>query len=205
MHGQWDSNGLDELVAEAQAGDREALALLWERALPVTRARVWRSLDHLRGSDVAFYDADDLMQDLYLDFHLWLASISPGSPYDALQQWAYRLPLALKGILRRPPLRLGRFRREQALEVPGEDDSDEADNLPGCAPDPADFALRKEQTERVQEAMRTLPRCHRRLLWMRYGQEASVQEMASRLGWPPARVYQGLRAARERLWQALSV
>jgi len=197
-----DPTHLETLASAAQAGDREALAALWEMALPLTRAHALRALARLRRGEVPFYDADDLMQDLYLDFHCWLMAAPAGGEYDILQRWAYRLPTALGSILRRPPLRLGGPHREQPLEPPTEEGGERDKELPGRTPDPVQVLVRRERVERLRTALACLDPRERRLLWLRYGREATAREIATSLGLEPGKVHQHLRAARERLWRA---
>lgn len=205
MNVRHDTAQLEALASVARAGDGEALARLWELALPVTRSRARHALARLRCGEVPFYDADDLMQDLYLDFHGWLMAAPTDGDYDVLQRWAYRLPMALAGILRRPPLRL-HTHREQALEAPGGEEAGEgANELPGCGPDLVQALLQRERLESLRTALSVLSPGDRRLLWLRYGQEGTAREIAGSLGLVPEQVHRHLRAAREQLWQALIV
>lgn len=196
-----DPEHLEALAARARAGDRDALVCLWNLALPMTRARARHALQRLRQGEVPFYDAEDLLQDLFLEFHQWLLGEDDGpEPYDLLQWWSYRLPTVLRGLLRRPPLRLGAAKREQAWA--GDEAAEEM--WPSSGPEPLQEALREEQRARVRAALARLAPEERDLLWRRYACEERVSDMARALGWKPGEVHRALRVARECLWKALA-
>ncbi|MGQ9566629.1 MAG: sigma-70 family RNA polymerase sigma factor [Anaerolineae bacterium] len=208
-HKRHDPAHLEALVSRARAGDREALARLWYLALPVTRARARRALHRLALGEVPFYDAEDLLQDLFLEFHRWLMQGPEDPHHDVLQRWSYRLPTVLRSLLRRPPLRLGAFCREQAWEAQeasdagGDDGEPWAEAWPAPGPGPAQQVLQSEQLAQARAALASLAPEERELLWRRYGREEPVAEIARALGWAPGKVHRALRAARARLWKAL--
>ncbi|MBC7224859.1 MAG: hypothetical protein H5T59_11410, partial [Anaerolineae bacterium] len=179
-----DPEQLEALAAQARAGDPDALAALWDLVLPVTCARARRALQRLQWGEVPFYDADDLLQDLFLEFHRWLREEPRGrGPYDLLQRWSYRLPSVLRGLLRRPPLRLGAEKREQAWEDDGAEEG-----WPAPGPGPLQEALRGEQRARVRAALARLAPEERDLLWRRYAWEEPVSDLARALGRKPGEV-----------------
>lgn len=198
---------LETLASRARAGDRDALACLWDLALPVTRTRVRPTLRRLAQGEVPFYDADDLLQDLFLEFHRWLVQGPADSCHDLLQRWSYRLPAVLRSLLRRPPLRLGMPRREQAWDGPNspEEDGGEtpAEAWPAPGPEPLQQVLRGEGLARARAALASLAPEDQDLLWRRYGREEPVAQIARALGWTPGEVHGALRAARTRFWKAL--
>ncbi len=198
---------LKALAMRARAGDRDALARLWDLALPVTRARARPILCRLAQGEIPFYDADDLLQDLFLEFHRWLEQGPADSRHDLLQRWSYRLPAALRSLLRRPPVRLGAPQREQAWEgtgSPGEDEGEApAEDWPAPGPEPLQHVLQGEGVARARAALVSLTPQARDLLWRRYGREEAVAEIARALGWTPEEVHRALRTARSRLWKAL--
>ncbi len=87
---------------------------LWQRARGVALRRCAGTLARLARGDGGFYDADDLMQDLFLEF--WrLVSALAGKPVGEL--WSAWESLLWRGgirILRRRPQRLWR-RREMSV------------------------------------------------------------------------------------------
>lgn len=197
---------LETLASSARAGDRDSLAHLWHLALPVTRARARSVLRRLAQGEVPFYDADDLLQDLFLEFHRWLMQGPGDGPHDVLQQWSYRLPTVLRSLLRRPPLRLG-AQREQAWVGPDHADEDDVgtpvEARPAPGPEPLQQTLQREEIEGACAALTALSPEDRDLLWRRYDREEPVARIARALGWTPEEVHRALRKARLRLWKAL--
>lgn len=207
MPRHYDPVHLEALASRARTGDRDALARLWDLALPVTRARARPTLRRLAQGEVPFYDAEDLLQDLFLEFHRWLVQGSADGHHDLLQRWSYRLPAVLRSLLRRPPVRLGVPRRERAWEEPNFPEEDggatPAEAWPDPGPEPLQQVLQGEGVARARAALASLAPEDRDLLWRRYGREEPVAEIARALGWAPEQVHRALRAARARLWKAL--
>lgn len=197
---------LEALASRALAGDRDSLARLWDLALPVTRARARPTLRRLAQGEVPFYDPEDLLQDLFLEFHRWLMGRAADDRHDLLQRWSYRLPTVLRSLLRRPPLRLG-AQREQAWVGPDHADEDNGGTLaeawPAPGPEPLQQTLQREEIERARAALTSLAPEEQDLLWRRYGREEPVAQIARALGWTPGEVHRALRKARLRLWKAL--
>ncbi|MGC8838219.1 MAG: RNA polymerase sigma factor [Anaerolineae bacterium] len=207
---RYDPAYLEALASSARAGDRDALARLWDLALPVTRARARHALRRLAQGEVPFYDAEDLLQDLFLEFHRWLVETPADGHHDLLQRWSYRLPMVLRSLLRRPPLRLGVPWREEAwqgLARHGEADEEGPERpeeaWPAPGPGLVQQVLQGEEVAQARAALATLTPEDRGLLWRRYGCEEPVAEIARALGWTPEEVHRALRTARARLWKAL--
>ena len=202
---------LEALASRARAGDRDSLARLWHLALPVTRARARPALLRLERGEAPFYDAEDLLQDLFLEFHCWLMQGPGDGSYDVLQRWSHHLPTVLRHLLRRPPLRLGVPWREEAWPGPGhpgeaDEDGSEGpgEDWPAPGPGPVQQVLQGEEVAQARAALATLAPEDRDLLWRRYGCEEPVAEIARALGQTPGEVHRALRAARARLWKALA-
>ncbi|MGP8248878.1 MAG: RNA polymerase sigma factor [Candidatus Dormibacteria bacterium] len=59
---------------------------------------------------------------------------------------------------------------------------DEAVQIPDTGPSPADVVVTREQVRGVWELSKTLPASQRRALWLRYGEELELKEIAAQMG-----------------------
>jgi RNA polymerase sigma-70 factor (ECF subfamily) len=59
---------------------------------------------------------------------------------------------------------------------------DEAAQVPDTGPNPADVVVSREQVRQVWELSKTLPASQRRALWLRYGEELELKEIAAQMG-----------------------
>lgn len=90
--------------------------------------------------------------------------------------------------------------RKQRREVTGAFEENLADNLPG----PEDLWLAKEESQGVAEILQVLPEHYRQVLYLRYHQDLSYEEIASVLKITSSRVKTYLHRGKERLRQELA-
>ncbi len=97
----------------------EELLRLWERGRRMALACCFRSLHSLRRGYGGFYEADDLWQDLFLEFwelaRRWYSGPTPRCVDHLWAAWRRRLQRGGYRVLRRRPQRLWR-RREKAVD-----------------------------------------------------------------------------------------
>ncbi len=207
--------------AGCEVDARRRAEALWPEARAMALRRCRDALYRLRRGDGGFYDHDDLLQDLFLEF--WALLQRPefaGLPDEALT-WAHE-PLriawskALWGgglrILRRAPQRL--WRRFEQPCPPAWLDGGAYEPQPrgqaGGTPRPPQGALVGEDGARVAErvaqlaaleaALWRLRPSQRQALYMAAVQGLPAQAVAAQLGLPSAAaVRQRLRAARRQV------
>jgi len=59
---------------------------------------------------------------------------------------------------------------------------DEAAHVPDSGPNPADVVVSRDQVRHVWELSKTLPASQRLALWLRYGEELELKEIAAQMG-----------------------
>jgi RNA polymerase sigma-70 factor (ECF subfamily) len=59
---------------------------------------------------------------------------------------------------------------------------DEAAQVPDAGPNPADVVIAREQVRHVWDLSKSLPASQRLALWLRYGEELELREIAQRMG-----------------------
>ena len=169
------------LILRLQAGDLDALGLLYDRH----RAAVYRTaVAILRDSDVA----EDLLQDVFLRLHTYAASVKPDLP---LAPWLYRVTINLCYTW---------FARRRWLAPLDE----VLEKLIGPArhrPEPA--AEQHDARVVMQQAIDALPFNQRVVVILHYLNDLSLQEIAEILKCPVGTVKSRLYYARESLRQQL--
>lgn len=164
---------LDELVARARGGDREAFAAL---------------VDHGRSGALAYarllvgdvHRAEDVVQEAFV---LALTRLDQLAEPAAFLGW-------LRTLVRTAARRLVRRRRPDLFDPA-------ADEPPGPADDPRDEVAAGEARERVRDALAGLPDRQRALVERYYVEGRSVGEIAATLGLPEGTVKRHLHEARE--------
>jgi len=114
---------------------------LWERGRRMAAARCSGTLRSLRGGKGGFYEADDLWQDLFLDFwalvRRWHEGPPPRRVEDLWAAWRRHLWQGGRRVLRRRPQRLWRGCDQpvdpQELELDG-DPPEGDDDCPALTP-----------------------------------------------------------------------
>ncbi|HWQ89055.1 MAG TPA: RNA polymerase sigma factor [Desulfitobacteriaceae bacterium] len=92
------------------------------------------------------------------------------------------------------------YLRKQRREIAGAVEETLADSLPG----PEELWLAKEESQGVAAILRALPEHYRQVLYLRYHQDLSYEEIASVLKIPASRVKTYLHRGKERLRQELA-
>lgn len=147
----------EELAREAQAGSRrsfEELALRYKRRLFVyLRPRL--------GSD---QDAEDMVQETFLKLFRNIGSYDPAFRFST---WLYTSAnrLAISSY-RKKKIAVGRLRAEEAGELA----------------DPEGGTAGESESMGLWDAARTLGGNQFRVLWLRYGEELTIEEIAGALG-----------------------
>jgi RNA polymerase sigma-70 factor (ECF subfamily) len=149
----------DGLVAQAQAGDREAFGTLFQLRVPDVTRYVSRIL---RGSDAV----EDAAAETFLRAWESLPRLREPDRFDA---WLFRIAhhVATDELRRRPTAQL----------VTAEQTPDAA-----ATSDPEAAALVQQETERLREALLTLPDRQREVLVLRHFGGRSDAEVAAQLG-----------------------
>lgn len=172
-------DAIDPLVERARAGDAAAFGEIFR----LYEGDVKRVCRRFLGSD----GAEDAAAEVFLRARRGLAGHRPERP---LRPW-------LVGIAGHHCIDLLRRRKlEAALFEPGEAD-DAA--LASAAPSPLQYALRREERERVERALDALPKKYRLPLALRYFGDLEYEEIARLLGVERTQVATLLFRARQRL------
>jgi RNA polymerase sigma-70 factor (ECF subfamily) len=193
-----------DLLAQAQAGDRAATDRLLERHRQALRQMVQMRLDPRLRQRV---DVSDVVQEVLVEasrrlqeylaqptlpYHLWLRQIAQDRIIDAYRRH--------RGSSKRS------LDRERALELPADaahSTQDLVQQLVGRELTPAQAAVQAELAQLVAAAIRQLPPQDAEILLMRHYEQLSNQEIAQALGLtePAAsmRYLRALRRLKERL------
>lgn len=170
-----------ETVLRAQAGDGEAFGRLVEQY----SAGIYRLCLGLCGNG---FDAEDAVQETFIDAFLYLGSLSDPD----------RFPAWLRSIARRKAARKLASRRYD------EDIDALADFLPSSEASPLDLLLDRENGGRVAEAFGRLSEKRRVVAELFYLRGMRVREIAARLNLKENTVKSRLYDAREQLRKELS-
>lgn len=168
----------EQLVSEAQGGSADAFDKLVERY----GERLFRFLLARCGS---YADAEDVMQDSFINAYRYLDSYNPRWQFST---WLYRIAIR----------RVQKYgaRHRQADEDPAE--------LATDAPDPLEQCLLASERENLWlTAKRLLSADSYTALWLRYAEDMSVRDVARALGRPQSWVKVVLLRARRRLGREL--
>jgi RNA polymerase sigma-70 factor (ECF subfamily) len=169
----------DALVTLARAGSSEAFdELVGRYQAPVTRLayRLTRDAD----------EAKDVAQDAFLRAFRRLETFHPDRPFA---RWLFV-------IARNASLDAIRRRRRAATLPSGDDLTVELG--------PEDYALRNDESERVQHALDALPEHYRSVLQLYYVSDLRYREIADALGIPLGTVKTYLSRAKRRLREELA-
>lgn len=170
----------DELVRQAQAGDREAYGALVCRYYTGVVQVVYRMCGQAQL-------AEDAAQEAFLRAWLKLPSFQPRGSFRG---WLYRIALNAA---------LDALRRKPAAGLEDEETALLADPQPG----PEAAVLAKELSQRVQSAVQALPEGVRAVVLLREYGSLSYQEISDALGIPLGTVMSRLNFGRSKLRQAL--
>jgi len=178
-----------KLIADAQAGDMDAFAALFEALRPMAFAVASR----LIGPD----DADDVVMEAYLK--AWQA-LPRFSGRSSLKTWLYRIThnCALDMIRARDR------RKERVAQEPAEESGRTLETLPDeTARAPDEDTVRAELAGEVREALVRLSREHRLTLEFRFADGLSYAEIAAATGVSIGTVMSRLFNAKRKLRRVL--
>lgn len=161
-------------LPEAQAGSREALGQVLEACRGYLLLIAQQELDPALQAKGG---ASDLVQQTFLEAQKDLACFRGSTP-EALLGWMRRLLLNNLANFRRDFRRIKRrVSREVPLLVTDSSRSGDA-GLSAGTPSPSVAVMRLEQTEALERALERLPEDYRRVIYLRYREERSFEEIA---------------------------
>jgi RNA polymerase sigma-70 factor (ECF subfamily) len=193
----------DELLRRARRGDREALGRLLEAQRATLRRLAERQLD---GRVAVRVDASDIIQQTFLEAHRSFPQFAGRDARD-LAAW-------LRGILDhkaagavRDHARLQKrdVRRERPVDDCRGDSAPGKQELEAGHSSPSQKAVRREEEERLTEALAALPEDQREAVRLRHLEGRPLDEIARRLGRTAAAtaglIKRGMQALRRRMRQ----
>ncbi|NLF49637.1 MAG: sigma-70 family RNA polymerase sigma factor [Leptolinea sp.] len=171
----------EDLLARAIDGDRNAYGELAARCYPAVVRVVYRLC-----GDAQL--AEDAAQEAFIRAWTKLPGYQSKAPFC---RWVYRIAVNIAlDVLRRKP--------HDSL-----DEDSYANQLAGSSPDPEAVYIEREQSDRVQKAIRALPEGARAVLVLREYGGLSYDEISSTLDIPAGTVMSRLNYARTRLREML--
>ena len=189
---------LDQLLAAARAGSREALGdalvLCRQYLLAVANRQLNPALRSKGG-------ASDIVQQTFLEAQRDFAKFQ-GDSVEELQAWLKHLLLNDAADFARGFQGTDKRRIDREVGLPG-GTSDAEGDLAGNTPTPSVDAMAEEQAVKVRRALDTLPEDYRQVIVWRYQEERSFAEIAERMGRTENAVRKLWFRAIERLEQAL--
>ncbi|MBI3726088.1 RNA polymerase sigma factor [bacterium] len=144
-------------MAAYVAGDASAFREIFRRYGPVLQGMLRRKVGHEA-------DAQDLLQQTFLQFHRARFDFAPG---NLVRPWLITIALNLGRELGRKR----RIRRETPLEAD-----------PACAPSVSQPLDAREDRERVRAALLRLPESHREVIELHWFQGLPFSQVSSILG-----------------------
>lgn len=194
-HGAAPSPDSDDLpfVRRAQAGDRAAFKVLFERY----HRRVYAvALGVLKSPQ----DAHDVVQEAFVKVYKHLPDFQGASSFYT---WLYRITMNLA---------IDQLRRKKTARQVDYDDAVGRDSQPGdnaIAPhldgaDPSRTHARKELAAKMQAALATLPEYHQQVILLREVEGLSYEEIATIMKVPKGTIMSRLFHARRKMQTALA-
>jgi len=174
-----DSLNPDDLIAEARAGNDEALGLLLDRYRPYLRLLAQRRL----GPDVqARVDPSDVVQRAYLDVYRDWATFR-GQAERELIAWLRRVleNNAAETVQEHIVAKKRSTKKEKRLADSADGEQSLANMLAADQSSPSQRAMRGEAAIRLAQAMETLPDDQREAVRLRYLEGWPLTEIAGRL------------------------
>lgn len=180
-----------QLVYRAAAGDHDAFRELAAHYLPLVEATVERLIGSRRRGEV-----QDVVQDIAWKMYAALDRWDPARG-ASFSTWIYTL-------VRNFCFDVLKKRRLRTLSLTASTSDDhEAFDVEGPEPTPAEYATATELSQRVQEAIDSLPRDQRRVFDMRLHEDLDYREIALRLGLSLGTVKSRLARARDAIRREL--
>ncbi|GAB4520772.1 MAG: sigma-70 family RNA polymerase sigma factor [Anaerolineales bacterium] len=175
-----------ELILALQSGDTDALGVLYNRY----NTLVYRTAYAITGDPDA---ASDLLQDAFLRLNRFSEHIDPRRP---LEPWLYRMTANLSYTW---------LKRRKRWFHPLDDMMEWLAGVTHASHSPQQQAEKNAESQRLQQAMLTLPVQQRMVVVMYYVNDLSLQEIAEILEIPEGTVKSRLYYGRAALRQALGL
>lgn len=173
-----DSRPSKRLVADAAAGDAEALDQLFERSLP----RLRRLIALKAGTALRHGDLDDLVQEAYLEATRQFGDYTYQGP-DSFFRWLATVALhRLANLQRMAAAQKRDRRREQPLQGDGSTLVPGAVQPADAGPGPRTVSVGAEAQVRLDQALATLSDVDREVITLARVQGLSLHEIAERMG-----------------------
>ena len=204
------------MTISTQPSNEAELLRLWQRGREMALRRCARTLAQLRLGAGGFYEAEDFLQDLFLEFwalvQRWQAS---GQGENVLwAAWERALSRGGKQILRRRPQRLweGRERPVEPASLALEEGPPDEEKRPSALPEellteqasPEALQGQTWRWEALEQALWALRPVQRQLLYLAAVAELPAEALARVLGLAEANtVHQRVWAARQALKKRL--
>ena len=180
----------DQLLSQAQAGDRRAFAELCQRYSAMVKGRILSMVRHRE-------DAEDLLQETFLSayrhlhsfqgkckFSTWMMKIGINAALMWLRKRKYLLKTTCDVVI---------FDGQTVIEREFRDP----------APDPEHLYISNETRKQLRFAIQQLPPYLRSTIELRYGKERSLKDIAKTLGITQAAAKSRMVRARKRLRHTL--
>jgi RNA polymerase sigma-70 factor (ECF subfamily) len=180
----------DALVERARNGDRAAFALLFQKY----QRRVYAvALGVVKRPE----DAMDVVQDAFIKVHKHIGSFQGASSFYT---WLYRIVMNL-GI---DHVRKTRKVVEWGDDVPLDQTAGDGTLLPKVEHvNPAQSVIRRELSDKIRQALDTLPEYHRAVILLREVEGMSYEEIAEVLNVPKGTIMSRLFHARRKMQDQL--
>jgi RNA polymerase sigma-70 factor (ECF subfamily) len=171
---------VDQVIARAKGGDRQALGSLLDGYRAYLRMLVWMRIDRRIRSK---FDAEDLLQEAFLGAHRAIAQFRGTTEEEFLAWLRGILAHVLASQFRRYH---GSRRRDPRLERALESDLEQsslglARALVAPTSSPSQRAIRHERAVRLAEVMERLTPAAREVLLLRHFEGLSFPEIARRM------------------------
>lgn len=174
------------LIRDLQAGDQQALGMLYDRLAPVVNAVLLRILGNQA-------DADEILEETF--WHVWRNARAYDPVRGTLAAWVITIARS------RALDRLRAQKRQTDNPVTYEAEARAA--LTSAQPTPEDTTLQNERARAVAEALRVLPLEQRLPIELAYYEGLSQSQIADRLRQPLGTIKTRVRLGFARLREAL--
>jgi RNA polymerase sigma-70 factor (ECF subfamily) len=185
------------LLKLACAGDQQAFAGLVQNY----QGSLYRFEYTCLGSD----EADDAVQFVWIQFYRCMPSLLSSQPADmsfiSLKHWLFRVAKNRCCDIQR---RQARHRRLPLSDLESEFEEEAPSTYFDPAPQPEEWAVQREEAERIRAAISTLPSKARTIVWLHYKEDLTFPEIGQRLQIPVSTAKTYYHRARKKLRAALA-
>jgi RNA polymerase sigma-70 factor (ECF subfamily) len=191
----------NELLKQARQGDREALG----RLLEAQRATLYRLAQRqLEGRIAVRVDASDIIQQTFLEAHRGFAQSAAQDAQDLAAWLKSILDHKVASAIRDHALVQKRsLRREQSLDDSRGGEAPLKQELDAGITSPSQKAIRREEEQRLTQALTALPEDQREAVRLRHLEGWALADIAVHLGRTPAAtaglIKRGMKTLRRQL------